>query len=98
MLNSQNNPRSDMVSPEFAVGMSREAVLETGKRRRTVCARSLLCYWAADKLRISTTKLSAKLGIPVNCVGQSVARGKILAKMNDYSMTRQLRLKDENVP
>ena len=69
------------------LGMSREEVLETGKRRRTVRARSLLCYWAAGELRMSMTGLSAQLKISVNCVSQSVARGKILAKMNDYSLT-----------
>jgi len=55
---------------------------ETGKRRRTVRARSLLCYWDAGELRMSMTELSAQLKISVNCVSQSVARGKILAKMN----------------
>jgi len=69
------------------LGMSREEVLETGKRRETVRARSLLCYWAAGELRMSMTGLSAQLKISVNCVSQSVARGKILAKMNDYSLT-----------
>jgi chromosomal replication initiation ATPase DnaA len=67
--------------------MSREEVLEPGKRRRTVCARSLLCYWAAGKLRISMTAISARLDVSVNCVSQSVARGKILANMNGYSLT-----------
>jgi hypothetical protein len=60
---------------------------ETEKRRGTVRARSLLCYWAAGKLRMSMTGLSSQLKISVNCVSQSVARGKILAKMNDYSLT-----------
>ena len=54
---------------------------------RTVRARSLLCYWAAEEQRVSMAGLSAQLKISVNCVSQSVARGKILAKMNDYSLT-----------
>ena len=54
---------------------------------RTVRARSLLCYCGAGELRMSMTGLSAQLKISVNCVSQSVARGKILAKMNDYSLT-----------
>jgi hypothetical protein len=60
---------------------------ETGKKRRTVRARSVLCYWAVGELRMSMTGLSAQLKISVNCVSQSVARGKIFAKMNDYSLT-----------
>jgi hypothetical protein len=66
--------------------MSREEVLDAGKRRRTVCARSLLCYWAAGQLRISMTPLSAHLNISVNSVRKSVARGKTLAKRYDYSL------------
>ena len=69
------------------LGMSREEVLDAGKRRRTVCARSLLCYWAAGELRISMTALSAHLNISVNAVSKSVARGKTLAKKHDYSLT-----------
>ena len=55
---------------------------------KTVRARSLLCYWAAGELRMGMTGLSAQLNISVNCVSQSVARGKILAKMNAYSLTK----------
>jgi hypothetical protein len=35
---------------------------------------------------MSMTGLSAQLKISMNCASQSVARGKILAKMNDYSL------------
>ena len=66
------------------LGMSRDEVLEAGKRRSTVCARSLLCYWAAGQLRISMTALSDHLNISVNAVSKSVARGKTLAKKHDY--------------
>jgi putative transposase len=75
------------------LGMSREEVLETGKRRRTVRARSLFCFWAAGELRMSMTELSAQLKISVNCISQSVARGKILAKMNNYSLTESGNIK-----
>jgi putative transposase len=69
------------------LGMSREEVLDAGKRRRTVCARSLLCYWAAGELRISMSTLSAHLNVSVNAVSKSVARGKTLAKKHGYSLT-----------
>lgn len=69
------------------LGMSREEVLDAGKRQRTVCARSLLCYWAAGQLRISMTALSARLNISVNAVSKSVTRGKTLAMKNGYSLT-----------
>ena len=71
------------------LGMSREEVLEAGKRPKTVRARSLLCYWAAVPLGISMTTLSARLHISVNAVSQSVARGKILARSHAYTLTGQ---------
>jgi REP-associated tyrosine transposase len=79
----------DKVAERLAegLGMRPEEVLEAGKRKRTLRARSLLCYWAVEKLGISMTALSAQLDISVNCVSQSVARGKILAKTNDCSLT-----------
>lgn len=68
------------------LGISREEVLEAGKSRRTVFARSLLCYWAARELRISMTALSVHLNISVNSVSKSVARGRILAKKHGFSL------------
>jgi len=66
--------------------MSREEVLSAGNSRNTVCARSLLCYCAAGDLRISMTSLSARLNISVNAISKSVAKGKMLAKKNGYSL------------
>jgi putative transposase len=68
------------------LGMSREDVLEAGKSRRTVSARSLLCYWAVEDLRISMTALSVRLSISVDAVSKSVARGKLLSKLHNYSL------------
>ncbi|MGD9974029.1 MAG: transposase, partial [Desulfatirhabdiaceae bacterium] len=68
------------------LGMTREEVLAAGKNRRTVHARSLLCYWAVEALGISMTGLSTRLDISVNAVSKSVARGRTLAKTHDLSM------------
>jgi len=45
------------------LGMTREEVLAAGKNRRTVHARSLLCYFAVDALGIRMTGLSTRLDI-----------------------------------
>jgi hypothetical protein len=66
------------------LGMSREEVLAPGKYRKTVSARSLLCYWAVEELQISMTSLSAILNISVEAVSKSVIRGNSLAKMHKY--------------
>ncbi|MFZ3048865.1 MAG: transposase, partial [Desulfatirhabdiaceae bacterium] len=63
-----------------------EEVLAAGKNRRTVHARSLLCYWAVEALGISITGLSTRLDISVNAVSTSVTRGRTLAKMYDLSL------------
>lgn len=66
--------------------MTREEVLAAGKNRRTVHARSLLCYFAVEALGISMTQLSTRLDISVNAVSKSVARGRALAKTHDLSL------------
>jgi hypothetical protein len=68
-------------------GTSREELSGAGKSRKTVCARSLLCYWTAGDLRISMTSLSARLNMSVNSLSQSVARGKMLAKKHGDALT-----------
>ncbi|MFZ3046801.1 MAG: hypothetical protein WA151_12880 [Desulfatirhabdiaceae bacterium] len=67
--------------------MTREEVVAAGKNRRTVHARSLLCYWAVEALGISMTGLSTRLDISVNAVSKSVTRCSALAKMHDLSLT-----------
>ena len=50
-----------------------------GKYRRTVEARSLLCYWAVRKLGLPMSSLSRKLGISIPSVSESVTRGRRIA-------------------
>jgi len=46
----------------------------------TVEARSVLCYWAARELGISTLELSKRLGISQPTASQSVKRGEKIVK------------------
>jgi hypothetical protein len=70
------------------LGIKREEeMLAAGKNRRTVHARSLLCFWAVDALGIRMTGLSTRLDLSVNVVSKSVTRGRTLAKMYDQSLT-----------
>ncbi len=62
------------------LGMAPEQLWATGKHSETVKARSLLCYWAVNKLGFSTTGLSKKLGISQPAVSISVKRGEKIAK------------------
>ncbi|MCP4623149.1 MAG: hypothetical protein GY850_06415 [bacterium] len=64
----------DEVSDQVAkpMGVEKEAVWAAGKHRRTVLARSLLCYWAVRELGLSMTSMARKLNISVATVGKSV--------------------------
>jgi hypothetical protein len=63
-----------------------EAVWAKGKHRRTVEARSLLCFWATSELAISQTFLARKLNISQPAVGLSVKRGEAIVKSKKYSL------------
>ncbi|MEE9496895.1 MAG: transposase [Desulfobacterales bacterium] len=64
--------------------MKPEDVWAAGKHRRTVEARSLLCFWATAELSISQSYLAKKLSISQPAVGLSVKRGERLAKLKHY--------------
>jgi REP element-mobilizing transposase RayT len=61
-------------------------VWAAGKYRRTVKARSLLCFWATTELGITQSYLASKLRISQPAVGLSVKRGERLAKRKCYSL------------
>jgi hypothetical protein len=63
-----------------------EAVWAAGKHRKTVAARSLLCYWSVRQLGVSMSSLAQRLGISPTAVSQSVVRGERLANKNGYSL------------
>ena len=56
--------------------MEEAAVIRPGRYPDTVKARSVLCYWAARELGISTRELSKRLGISQPTASQSVRRGE----------------------
>ncbi|MBK5102538.1 MAG: hypothetical protein JJE15_16395 [Desulfobacteraceae bacterium] len=68
------------------VGMSPEEITEGGKERRKVEARSILCYWATDRLGISQMELAKRFKLTQPAVSQAVRRGKDLVKSQLYSL------------
>ena len=64
--------------------MSPEAVMERGKERRKVEARSILCYGATDRLGISQRELAKRLKLTQPAVSQAVRRGNDLVKSQSY--------------
>jgi putative transposase len=62
------------------LGLKPEVVTRRGRYPDTVQARSVLCYWAARELGISTLELSKKIGISQPTASQSVKRGEKIVK------------------
>jgi len=58
--------------------IDRDNVTRPGRYPETVEARSVLCYWAARELGVSTLELSKRLGISQPTASQSVKRGEKL--------------------
>ena len=57
-----------------------EEIRASGKDRKRAKARSMLCYWATDRLRISQTQLAHALNLAQPAVSQAVRRGRDLVK------------------
>ncbi len=72
--------------------MSSEAIMDSGKNRKGAQARSILCCWATDQLRISQTRLGQMLNLTQPAVSEAVKRGKQLAKMHGYSLIEENKL------
>jgi putative transposase len=65
--------------------VSPEKIMGSGKDRKSVQARSILCHWATDSLGISQTHLAKILKLSQPAVSQAVRRGKDFAKSQSYS-------------
>ena len=61
-------------------------VLAIGKYKKTVAARSLLCFWVTRELGMSQYELSQKLKISQPAVSLSVKRGEQLVIRHNYSL------------
>jgi chromosomal replication initiation ATPase DnaA len=87
--------RSEGVSFEDVVSrvadlldVSAEQVLATGKYKKTVAARSLLCFWATSELGIGQSELGKKLKISQPAVSLAVRRGEQLATRKSYALQK----------
>ena len=90
----------EMVANRVAnlMGMQSEDVWAKGRQRRTVEARSLMCFWATRELAISQTFLARKLNISQPAIGISVKRGEAIAKSKKYLLIDEISYKIRNVP
>ncbi len=72
--------------------ISSAEVLASGKKRQTVAARSLLCFWASRELGLSQAWLARRLEISQPAVSLAVDRGRKLAEENGYTLVDQWKL------
>jgi len=68
------------------MGLSPSEVLASGRYRKTVEARSVVCFWAMRELGISQSHLAQKFGISQPAVSMAVTRGADLAKLHNFSL------------
>ena len=61
-----------------------ETVWEKNRRPQVVQARSLLCYWAVKKLRMSMTEIGCRLGLIQPAVSIAARRGEEIARHYGY--------------
>ncbi len=57
-------------------GLTFKELLRGGKQRRTVKARSVLCYWGTRELGMSAVGISKKLNIAPSTASELVSRGR----------------------
>jgi REP-associated tyrosine transposase len=68
------------------LGISPGEVIEPGKDRQRVRARSLVCYWATTELGISQTQLAQRLPLNQPAVSNAVRRGENLVRQRKYTI------------
>jgi chromosomal replication initiation ATPase DnaA len=69
------------------VEVSADEVLSGGRKRQTVTARRLLCFWAASELGLSQAWLARRLRISQPAVSVAVDRGRKLVAEKLYTLT-----------
>ena len=67
-------------------GVKEKEIWSSGKFRRIVEARSVLCHWAVRELGISMTMLSREIGISVAAISGSVIRGQKITEVKGLTI------------
>jgi putative transposase len=66
--------------------LTRKQILDTVRDIKRTKARSILCFWATDKLGVTQTELARILGLTQSAVSHAAQRGRILVEDNSYSI------------
>jgi chromosomal replication initiation ATPase DnaA len=63
-----------------------EEILDGIRDRKRAEARSILSYWATDRLGITQSQLAVKLNMTQSAISHAARRGKSLVNNNSYSI------------
>lgn len=63
-----------------------DAILDSLRDARRTAARSILCYWATEKLGISQSQLAQMLKRSQSAITYAVRRGKAIVENNSYTI------------
>jgi len=66
--------------------LTRKQILDTARDTKRTAARSILCFWATDKLGITQTELARLLRLTQSAVSHAAQRGRVLVEDNSYSI------------
>ncbi len=89
LLKSKGYTLNDVVNRVAeTLNVKPQVVWASGKHRKTVEARSLMCYWAVRELGLSMSEIARKLDISVAAISHSVARGAKIAAIKKLSLIR----------
>ena len=66
--------------------LTRKEILDNARDRKRTEARSILCFWATDKLGVTQTELARILRLTQSAVSHAVGRGRLLVENNSYSI------------
>jgi putative transposase len=66
--------------------LTTEQILDTARDVKRTEARSILCYWATEKLGVTQSQLALLLNLTPSAISYAVKRGRILVKDTRYSI------------
>jgi len=67
-------------------GFTPEELLDSARDMKRAKARSILCYWASEKLGITQSQLALILKLTPSAISHAVGRGRMLVKDGQYCM------------
>ena len=80
-------------------GLTFKELLTGGKQRRTIKARSVLCYWGTRELGMSAVSISKKLNIASSTASESAMRGRQIVEEHGWKLLEEIKSGNpRNVP